>query len=388
MRALVLSTLAVTAFACAEEPDVPTMLGSAREATDAGRLDEAVQLWNDAARAARKRKNDTWVRDALTGKGEVEHALGRIDDAIETFRGVAEANARVSGAQDISMARAWDRIAHLYQESGRYTEALAEYEKSVAIRQAALGRSSPEVAETLNNMGLAAYLSGDLDRAQKVLTEALGNIDNERLADSPNRAMTLTNLAQVHRARNESARAIELFREAIEVWKSNLGPDAERVALSQNNLAEALRAAGQLEEAEALCRSSLSILEKRSDAQPGALAATLAELGMVLRRSGRPGEAETVLRRAIAAQEGSAQASRSERGSLRFNLAVTLEDLGRPGEAAENYGLAVAELEAAGGSDAAAVPRILERWAAAARAAGDTTKAAEIERRIAGRSGG
>lgn len=388
IRSWTLLAFALTAVACAAEPDIPDLMGRAREATERGRLEEAWKLWDEAAQAARKTKNDVEIRDSLAGRGEVEQALGRTDAAIESFRGVAEANARIVGPKDVSLARAHDRVAHLYQESGRFAEALAEYEKSVAIREAALGRSAPEVAETLNNMGLAAYLQGDLERAQKLLTESVGSIGNQRLADSPNRAMALTNLAQVHRALGQSDKAIELFREAVRVWKANLGPDAERVALSQNNLAEALRTTGKLEEAEALYRSSLAILDKRTDAAPSGAIATLGELGVVLRRTGRATEAESVLRRAIALQENVKDATGAERGTLRFNLAIVLEDLGRPGEAAQSYEAAVTEFEAAGGSNTATIPRILPRWAAAARAAGDTTKAAEIERRIAQRAGG
>ncbi len=388
IRAWAVFAFAVAALACAAEPDIPTLMGKAREATESGRLEEALKLWDQAAQAAQKSKNDVELRDSLTGRGEVEQALGRTDAAIESFRAMAAAHARIAGPQDVSMARTYDRIAHLYQESGKLAEALAEYEKAVTIREAALGRTAPEVAETLNNMGLAAYLQGDLDRAQKLLTEAVGGIDNQRMADSPNRAMALTNLAQVYRARGESDKAIELFREAVRVWTNNLGPDAERVALSQNNLAEALRTAGKLAEAEALYRSSLAILEKRTDAAPSMMVATLGELGVVLRRSGRASEAEPVMRRAIALQESTNEPNHSERGTLRFNLAVVLEDLGRPADAARTYEQAVEEFEAAGGADSAAVPKILERWAAAARKAGDTAKAEEIERRIAQRSGG
>jgi len=378
---LVPVALALGTLACAAEPDLASLVARAREATNAGRLDDAVGLWGSAVRAAEKGGNDTEIRDALTGLGEVEQALGRNAEAIETFRRVAAAHQRVVGAQDVSLARAYDRIALLYQESGQLAEALAEYEKSIAIREAALGRSAPEVAETLNNMGLVAYLQGDLDRAQKLLGEAVGNIDNARIADNPNRAMALTNLAQVHRARGDVPRAIELFREAVRVWKLNLGPEAERVALSQNNLAEALRSAGQLAEAEALYRSSLGVLE-RVHAADAAIAATLSELGVVLRRAGRPGEAEPVLRRAVGIEGAAAQVNRAELGTTRFNLALALDDLKRPAESTALYESALADLEAAG-SPASTVGRVLERWAAAARAAGDTTKAAELERRIA-----
>ncbi len=67
------------------------------------------------------------------------------------------------------MAASLNNLAALYQKQGHYAEAEPLYQRSLAIREKALGPEHPDVAKNLDNLAL-------LYQAQGRYAEALGSI--------------------------------------------------------------------------------------------------------------------------------------------------------------------------------------------------------------------
>ena len=103
---------------------------------------------------------------------------------------------------------------------GNYAEAAPLLQRSLAIREKALGPEHPDVATSLNN------------------------------------------LAGLYQAQGNYAEAAPLFQRSLAIWEKALGPEHPDVALSLNNLAELYRAQGNYAEAAPLLQRSLAIWEK------------------------------------------------------------------------------------------------------------------------------
>jgi tetratricopeptide (TPR) repeat protein len=64
------------------------------------------------------------------------------------------------------VAASLHNLGGFYRETGDYARALPLSERSLSIREKALGSEHPDVARSLNNLALLYSQTGDLARAQ------------------------------------------------------------------------------------------------------------------------------------------------------------------------------------------------------------------------------
>jgi tetratricopeptide (TPR) repeat protein len=190
-------------------------------------------------------------------------------------------------------AEALHMLAHNELDLGRHAEARQHFERSAELcRQL----HQPALLETLlGDLGLAAYLSGDLDQADRLCKEQLqlalqsGNRDNlamayDRLGDlarcagdftraetcyqESRKAISATgidrltpslkhNLAHVRCERGQAAEALGLFRQALDEFHSS--EDSKGVLECLEGVAETLAAQGDLARAARLYGAAESI---------------------------------------------------------------------------------------------------------------------------------
>lgn len=257
-----------------------------------------------------------------------------------------------------------------YQQSGRFAEAVALYDRIVLLnpnipeihnnRGAALAglerfgdaaaayrraiALKPDYAEAFNNLGNALVGLGQLDEAERALRKAV--VLNPRIA------RFRTNLGLVFKCQSRFGEAEAAHREAIALdpylpeAHHNLGDTlchigrlaeaekSQRHAISLNpdyaeafvNLGIVLKSQGRLDEAEAACRQAIALKPR--------LAHAYNSLGNVLLDLGKLDGAEKALRHAIALRPHFAEAM--------SNLGNVLRDQGKAGEAETLYRQAIA----------------------------------------------
>ncbi len=66
------------------------------------------------------------------------------------------------------MATSLNNLALLYQDQGKYTEAEPLYERSLAIREKALGPEHPDVAASLENYAALLRRTARADEAERM----------------------------------------------------------------------------------------------------------------------------------------------------------------------------------------------------------------------------
>ena len=249
------------------------------------------------------------------------------------------AKQRQKGGQQDPAARAAEEartLQHL-NEAVREIEAGRPKEAARLCRQ--LLKRQPDHPEALNLAGIAAFHSGDSERALKHLRAAtarqpdhadshnnLGNVlrmtgaygeaeeaYRRALAIEPAHRDAPFNLGLVLEALDRPAEAIEAYRRVME-----LRPD---FADGQLSLANALKALGRLDEAEEAYRRAIELAPQTAPAR--------INLGVVLRERGRLDEAVEAYREAIALAPQTADAH--------YNLGVALQDQERLEEAEASY---------------------------------------------------
>ncbi len=254
----------------------------------AGRLQEAAQLYRDALRA------EPGNSDALHLLGVAEHQLGRHAEAIEL----------IEKAIGLDAARPdfHNNLGEAQRSLGRVAEAERSYRAALAV--------DPDFAAAYANLGNALLAQDRLRESAKSLRRAValapGNAQFHH-----NLAVALHGLERLHEAEQSARLALALMPEMAE-------------ALSV--LAIVLLELGRPDEAEKSCREALALKPDFAEAHN--------ILGNTLRELKRLVEAERSFRRSLALKPGFAETHN--------HLAVVLFALGRMDEAEQSYRKAIA----------------------------------------------
>ena len=235
-------------------------LDDANEAADAKtkqqKLTEAKQNFREAiakdeedvkqGQEAETRLPDTYYNMGLTFFNEA-----RYDSAAFFF--VKADSAEPGDTQKMNMlGRAWDELA-------QHDQALAIYQRALAIDTTVHGRNHPNVATRLNNIALVLEAKGDYAGALEKYEEALKIVQSFHGQSHPYVAATLNNIAGVLEAKGDYAGALEKYEEALKIDESYFGRNHPNVARELNNIAGVLRAKGDYAGALAKYEEALKI---------------------------------------------------------------------------------------------------------------------------------
>jgi len=221
------------------------------------------------------------------------------------------------------------RLAHL-------AEARDAAEQALAIRRALYGEADhPNVAASLNNLGMVVHIMGELRDARAFYEQALAI--RRRLyggeADHPDVAASLNNLGMVVHIMGELRDARAFYEQALAMRRGLYGEaDHPDVAASLNNLGRVLRNLGDLPGARDYFEQALAIHRRLhgADTPHPSTAESLNYLGVVLHGLGDVPEARTHLQQALAMRRrlDGEDSDHPDLAESLTNLGVVLHGLG------------------------------------------------------------
>jgi CHAT domain-containing protein len=132
------------------------------------------------------------------------------------------------------------------------------YQRSLAIREKALGRDHPDVAISLNNLASLYDRQGRYADTEPLYQRSLAIREKALGRDHPDVAVSLNNLAALYANQGRYAVAEPLYQRALAIWERALGRDHSDVATALNNLAALYRSQGRYADALPIIRRTLS----------------------------------------------------------------------------------------------------------------------------------
>jgi predicted ATPase len=177
-------------------------LGQGDYAHAAERFEQALRSFRalaDAAGAATALAQLGWVR---TAQGDTESGSALAREALELARRIGDRR-----VESVALSTIADCALH----RGSYDEAAQLYERSLEIRRDEGDRRN--VANALLNLGRAELLRGEGSRATTLLTEGLAFA--RELGDTWSTAVALAGLGRLAAEAGDGARAVEQLREAL-----------------------------------------------------------------------------------------------------------------------------------------------------------------------------
>ncbi|MCA9663448.1 MAG: tetratricopeptide repeat protein, partial [Myxococcales bacterium] len=254
----------------------------------------------------------------------------------------------------ISYAGDWSGLAEAYRlsnlglveaDAGNFAEARILLERSLELRERALGADHPEVASSLGNLGVVLDGLGEYEEARALHARVLELREATVGADHPLVATSLTNLAVALEAMGAYAEAKPLHERALAILEGAYGSESLPGARTLNNLGNVAIMMGDNAAAEARYRQALAMQEKLLGPDHIELAAGLNNLTVVLSDAGELAEARALQERALAIRRRALGPSHPDVALSLMMIANIDDETGDAAAAGERYREALAILE-------------------------------------------
>jgi tetratricopeptide (TPR) repeat protein len=308
----------------------------------------------------------------------------RLEAAEPSLRAVMEHAAQMIeggklASQPEIVAEVRNTLGRAFIGLGRPEQALAELRRSLDLRRAARGNiDDPEIATTLNLMGMAQCELAQYDSAETTFAEALAMRRRLFGDDSAQTGEALGNLASAQMERDNLNVAEANYRRAVVIARSGkVAP--EDASLWLNGLALTLRRQNKLDEAEKVYRESIALGAALASNDPTRVV-PLTNLAAVLLEQGRFTEAEAPQREALRIARASLPANHPELAMAANGLGKILQVQGKLDEAEQLYRQALEMLRASGRTDDPDIAAILFNLARLLRTRGQTDQAVSLLR--------
>jgi tetratricopeptide (TPR) repeat protein len=191
-------------------------------------------------------------------------------------------------------------IGNSYRQIGSLDQAETMLRQAVAIRRKVFGSETPEVAQSLNDLGLVLIAQQKLSEAEEAVAEALATRQKLFGTENADAATSLNDLSAIYREMGKLVEAETMAREALKIRQKLFGNENLAVADSLRNLCIILGDEKKWDESEATARKVLAMRRTLLGPEHPWVASALEDLAWAVGSNGKSVEAESLLREALA----------------------------------------------------------------------------------------
>ncbi|MBI3815570.1 MAG: tetratricopeptide repeat protein, partial [Nitrospinae bacterium] len=239
----------------------------------------------------------------LNQKAGELYGQGRYEEAINYVKRSLEIREKALGREHPDVAQSLNNLAELYRNAGRYSDAEPLYKRALEIKEKILGREHPSVVASINNLALLYYSTGRYSDAEPLHKRALEIREKALGREHPDVAASLNNLALLYESTGRYSDAEPLYKRAIEIHEKALGNEHPDVAGSLNNLALLYDSTGRYVEAEPLYKKALEIYEKALGKEHPNVATSLSNLAFLYASTDKHIESHNFFKRGISIKD-------------------------------------------------------------------------------------
>ncbi|HWB76490.1 MAG TPA: serine/threonine-protein kinase [Nannocystaceae bacterium] len=222
------------------------------------------------------------------------------------------------------------------RNAGRFTDAIAQHQLALELRESVLGPDHPLVALSLGHLGRSLSDAGKPAEATPVLARALAIRERVWGSDHPDVAETLIDMASNHNAAAEYAEAEAAGARALAILEHSYTGDHVEKVIALNEIGRAQQSNARVDEAVKSLERGLAMTERLGEGDDG-IAVFQINLGVLQLERGELARAESLLRAALVAFERDPAVNGYEIGSAAAGLGEVLERGGRWDEAEAMY---------------------------------------------------
>jgi tetratricopeptide (TPR) repeat protein len=225
---------------------------------------------------------------------------GKYTEAESLYLEMLTVGARLFGEDGKEYAAILNELGECYFQQGRYEEAEPLLQQALMIRKVSLGGQHPLYLNSLHTLAGLYYKQGGFAAAEQLFQEALEISRRCNGINHPDYATGLHNLARLYYKQGRYEEAEPLYKEALMIWRESLGEEHLHYATGLNSLASLYYAQGRYEEAERLYSEDLMITKAILGDSHSEYATSLHSLARLYTQQGRDNEAEALYQQALA----------------------------------------------------------------------------------------
>lgn len=254
----------------------------------AGEWRLALDAFRDAVSIQTKIKNYDDLAAALQNMGTVKSQVGEYDEALSLYQKSSEA-LKAAGIPDyhLEVAELKMKIAFVYRNQAKWSDALDVLYKVKEIREQILPISHVDMGRTLFTIGIVLRSQERYDEAFDHMKQALAIYQHVYSFGHPNIANTYNSMANLKAVQNQENDALLLYEQAMEQFRSFYCTDEHfDIARVLNNMGQAHRHLGNLSEALDCLQRALKMRQNTLGINHPDTATTWVNLGLVYQAKG------------------------------------------------------------------------------------------------------
>lgn len=290
--------------------------------------------------------------------GDVYISLWDFRKAEEMFSKSEGYKRQIYPADHISFGHYYHQMGNIQLFDGNFEIADSLLSVALSIRQTSLRPNHPDIASTLQLLGVSNQRQDNFEEAEQLYTESLAIYEDQSM-DDPDIAMEAVSiknsLAKVLEATARYEEAKSLYQEAVTYIQTNLGDDHPRLINYLSNLGYIHLLLGDTEKAEQYILSSVETARNVHGNNHPHTALTLAAYASFLFNEQKYAEAEQINREILSIYTEFYGDDHPVIAVILNNLANNLDNLGKLDEAEEMHREALSRRMALYGSESGQV---------------------------------
>lgn len=276
--------------------------------------------------------------------GRFLKSLGLLSQAAPLLQRGLEIRETVLDPDHPLVAQSFHHLACLNALWKKFKAAEAFFKQAIEIKKNALGVDHPSLVKDLEGLALLyrrnekhSMADSLRKKAEAIKQKAISSVDFNELkkrtlqveelargSPSPELARSLNELGVLYFLQNNHEAAKSFFQRSLEMRESLLGPDHPDVAQSLHNLAALYHDQKIYDKAEPLYLRAYQIRLKAFQPHHGSIPSTIKHLALLYKKQGKYAEAEPLYRHALEIQEVTFGKTHPSVASALNNLAVVL----------------------------------------------------------------
>ncbi len=287
----------------------------------------------------------------LSALGTLHEIRGDYDLALQEQRQALALQEQVLPADHPDLAHSLNNIGLAEAQLGRMEPAIVDLEHAIGRYEAAFGPEHPEIADTLNNLGICYEQAGRYDDSERVHLRAMAIRERTFGPVHQEVAVSLNNLGTLYNRRGDYGQALAVYRRGLAIIEATRGPNDRTAAELHNNIGWLHDVRGDYAAALEEYRLALAIDEHNFGSGHPETAFTLTNIGIAYERMKDYEQALGFYRRALAVREAKLGPDHVELADTLVGIGNVYKDMGRYDEAIAQQDRALALITAARGAD-------------------------------------
>ena len=274
--------------------------------------------------------------DTLTSLSNLAYAhrsTGRLSEAIPLYERSLADRERVLGADHRDTLSSRSNLAYAYRTAGRLLEATVLYERTLADRERVLGADHPDTLSARNHLAGAYRLARRLSEAIPLYERTLADRERVLGADHPDSLTSRHDLAYAYTSAGRLSESIPLYERTVADRERVLGADHPDTLATRNDLADTYMWAGRLSEAITLHQRTLADRERTLGPDHPYTLESRSNLASTYAIAGQLSEAIPLHERTLADSVRVLGPDHPDTFTLRHNLASAYQSAGRLADA-------------------------------------------------------